>query len=94
MDSFEAGALQMWPARLVGVLNSVCIFRQLSERHFQRISSAPYFKALEGTYLYSTIPQLLSPGIQLISLVFCLHVSSLSTLKLGLMLMEGATVGD
>lgn len=51
-------------------VNSVYTVRQRSERHFQRISSAPYFEALKGTYLHSITSQLLSLGSWLISLFF------------------------
>lgn len=62
-DSFEAVSLKVQPARLWDIVISVHSARQSSERHVQRISSDPYFKALKGTYLHPTIPHILSLGI-------------------------------
>lgn len=87
-DSFEAVSLKVQPARLWDIVISVHSARQWSERHVQRISSDPYFKALKGTYLHPTIPHILSLGIWLTSLGF-VFISLLWTFfKLDLMLMK------
>lgn len=62
-DSSETVLLKVQPARLWGITIRVYNARQGSERHVQRISSDPYFKALKGTYLHPTIPHILSLGI-------------------------------